>query len=89
VGMLSQVISFLINIFKGKINVHSISDTFGSHVLTRQIREFDTFRVSSELRHSPSARCAIAANDVYRFLGLKIKSFLRTLSRYEKLDSLS
>jgi hypothetical protein len=55
---------FLINIFKGKINCHSNMDTVGIRVLTRQVREFSTFSVSSALRHSPSARCVIAANDM-------------------------
>jgi hypothetical protein len=33
-------------------------------VPTRQMREFSTFSVISALRHSPSARCASAANDI-------------------------
>jgi hypothetical protein len=53
---------FLINVFKGKINCHSIMDTVGIRVPTRKIREFPTFSVNSALRHSPSARCVIAAN---------------------------
>jgi hypothetical protein len=39
-------------------------DTVGIRVPTRQIREFSTFSVSSALRHSPSARSVIAANDM-------------------------
>jgi hypothetical protein len=58
---------FLINVFKGKINCPSILDTVGIRVPTRQIREFSTFSVSSALKHSPSARCVIAANDVCRY----------------------
>jgi len=58
---------FLINVFKGKINCHSILDTVGIRAPTRQIREFSTFSVSSALRHSPSARCVTAANDACRF----------------------
>jgi hypothetical protein len=44
---------FLINVFEGKINCHSIMDTVGIRVPTRQIREFSTFSVSSALRNSP------------------------------------
>jgi hypothetical protein len=61
---------FLINVFKGKINYRSIMDTISIRVPTRQIREFSTFSVSSALRHSPSARCAIVANDICRFLDI-------------------
>jgi hypothetical protein len=39
-------------------------------VPTRQIREFSTFSVSSALKHSPSARCVIAAKDVCRYLDI-------------------
>jgi hypothetical protein len=49
-------------------NCHSFMDTVGICVRTGQIREFPTFNASSALRHSPSARCAIAANDVCIFL---------------------
>jgi hypothetical protein len=42
-------------------------DTVGIRVPTRQIREFYTFSVSSAVRHSPSARCIIAANDMQIF----------------------
>jgi hypothetical protein len=78
---------FLINAFKGKINCHSIMDTIGIRVSTRQIRVFLTFTVSGALRHSPSATCVIAANDICRFL-TKTLSPLRTPSRYEKLKSI-
>jgi hypothetical protein len=76
---------FLINIFKGKINFHSIMDTVGIRVATRQMTEFSTFSVSSVLSRSPSARCVIAANDIRKFLDLflaKTLSPLRTISRY-------
>jgi hypothetical protein len=36
---------FLINVFKGKINYHSIMDTVGIRVPTRQIGGFSTFSV--------------------------------------------
>jgi hypothetical protein len=39
-------------------------NTVGIRVPTRQIRELSTFILSSALRHSPSARCVIAANDI-------------------------
>jgi hypothetical protein len=39
-------------------------DTVGIRVPTRQIRYFSTFSVSNALRHSPSVRCASAANDI-------------------------
>jgi hypothetical protein len=55
---------FLINVFKGKINCHSITVTVGIRMPTRQIREFSTFSVNNALIHRPSARCAIAANDI-------------------------
>jgi hypothetical protein len=61
---------FFINIFKGKINCHSIMDTVGIRVPTRQIRECSTFSVNSVQRHIPSARCVIAANDICRFLDI-------------------
>jgi hypothetical protein len=77
---------FLINVLKGKINRHSIMTTVGIRVPTRQIREFSTFSESSALRHSPSARCVIAANEICRFLdifGKKIVSFEDTFSILE------
>jgi hypothetical protein len=61
---------FLINVFKGKINCPSILGTVGIRVLTRQIREFSTFSVSSALKHTPSARCVIAANGVCRYMDI-------------------
>jgi hypothetical protein len=45
-------------------------DTVGIRVPTRQIRDFSTFIVSSALRHSPSIRCASAANDICRLLDI-------------------
>jgi hypothetical protein len=44
-------------------------DTVGIRVPTRQI-DVSTFSVSSALRHSPSARCASAANDICRLLDI-------------------
>jgi hypothetical protein len=70
---------FLINVFKGKINCPSIFDTAGIRLPTRQIREFSTFSVSSALKHSPSARCVIAANDVCRYLDIFQKKTISTL----------
>jgi hypothetical protein len=57
-------------------------DTDGIHVSTRQIREFSTFNMSSALRHSPSATCVIAANDIADFWTFLAKtlSHLRTPS---------
>jgi hypothetical protein len=66
-------LSFII-IFKGKMNCHSIMDTVGICVPTRQIREFSTFSVNSALRHSPSARCVIAVNYICRFLDIFSKN---------------
>jgi hypothetical protein len=60
---------FIINVFKGKINCHSTMDTVDIRVPTRKIRECSTFSVSSALRHSPSSRRVIAANDICRFFG--------------------
>jgi hypothetical protein len=42
---------FLMIAFKGKINCHSILDTVGISVPTRQIREFSTFSMSSALKY--------------------------------------
>jgi hypothetical protein len=53
-------------------------DTVGIRAPTMQIREFSTFSMSSALRHGPSVRCAIAANDIQiseYFLGKHIVSF--------------
>jgi hypothetical protein len=46
-----------------------------------------TFSVSSVLRHSPSARCVIDANNICRLLDIFIKTIspLRILHRYVKL----
>jgi hypothetical protein len=65
---------FLINVFKGKINCPSILDTVGVRVPTRKITEFSTFSVSSALKHNPSARCVIAANDVCRYFDILHKN---------------
>jgi hypothetical protein len=75
---------FLINVFKGKINCHSIMDLLVPRVPGRKIREFYTFSVSCALRNSPPARCVIAAfeiGDFWIFLA-KTSSFFRTPSRY-------
>jgi hypothetical protein len=61
-------------------------DTVGIRVPTRQIRELYTFSMSSALRNSPSARCAIAAKEICRFLdifGKNIVSFEDTFSTLE------
>jgi hypothetical protein len=60
---------FLINVFKGKTNCCSILDNVGIRMPTRQI-EFSTFTVSSELKHSPSARCVIDTKDIRRFFDI-------------------
>jgi hypothetical protein len=49
-------------VFKGKINCYLIMDIVGIREPARQI-EFFTLNVSGALRHSPSTRCVIAAND--------------------------
>jgi hypothetical protein len=65
-------------------------DTVGIRVPTRQIRDFSTFSVSSALRHSPSVRCASAANDYVDFWIYLAKTLspLRTLSVLEKVTRL-
>jgi hypothetical protein len=75
---------FLINVFKSIINFHSIMDTVGIRMSTRQIREFSTFSVSKVLRNSPSARCVIPSCDIRRFSRYLAKTMspLRTLSLY-------
>jgi hypothetical protein len=62
-------------------------DSVGIRGPTRKMKEFFTFSVSSALRHSPSARCVIAANDMQIFghFWQKKLSPLRTLSRYEEM----
>jgi hypothetical protein len=80
---------FLISVFKGKFNCHPIVDTISIHKPTRQIREFSIFSVSSALRHSYSARCIIAANEICRFLDIfakKIVSFEDTFSILESIQ---
>jgi hypothetical protein len=79
---------FLVKVFLRQINCPSITDTAAIHVPTRQIREFCTFIASSALRHGPSARCVIAANEVCRFLdgfGKKVVSFEDTSSIRENI----
>jgi hypothetical protein len=84
-------VMFLINVFKGKINSHSIVDTVDIRVPTRQIREFSTFSVSRALRHSPTARFAVIQNDVCWFIFFFFAFLIETmyvltiLSRHEKL----
>jgi hypothetical protein len=65
-----------IDVFKGKINCHSIKDTLGVRVPTRQMREFSTFGGSSVLSHSTSARCVSAANDICIVLFIFSKNFV-------------
>jgi hypothetical protein len=58
-------------------------------VTTRQTKVFSTSAVSSALRHSPSPRCIIAANDICRFLDILSKynvSFDDTLDTGKCLD---
>jgi hypothetical protein len=47
------------------IILYYIIDTFGIHIPLLQIREFSTFKVSCELWHSLSPRCAITANGTH------------------------
>jgi hypothetical protein len=64
-------------------------DIVGIRVLTRQITEFSTFSVSTALRHSTSASCVIAANEICRFLdifGKTIASFEGTFSMLEGIQ---
>jgi hypothetical protein len=57
-------------------------DTVGIRVPTT---EFSTFKVSSALKHSPSAICITDVNYICRFLDFsaKTKSPLRTLARHQ------
>jgi hypothetical protein len=50
--------------------------TTGIRVPTKQIQEFSTFNVSSALRHSPSARYVIAADEICRSLEIFDKSLV-------------
>jgi hypothetical protein len=49
-------------------------DTAGIRMPTRHIRGFSNFSVSSALRHSPSTRYGIAANDICQFLDIFSKN---------------
>jgi hypothetical protein len=63
-------------------------DAVDIHVPTRQIREFSTFSMSCALRHNPSARGTVAANDICRFLDIFNKnsvSFEDTFSIQESV----
>jgi hypothetical protein len=57
-------------------------DTVGICVPTGQEREFSTFSMSSALRHSSSAQCAIAANEIHGFLDI----FSKNIFSFECLD---
>jgi hypothetical protein len=61
---------FLVNVFTNKINCCSIMDTVGLHIPVKQIRDFSTFRVKNVSRLSPSTRCIIAANSIFRSLDI-------------------
>jgi hypothetical protein len=58
---------FLIDVFKGKINCHSITDTVGIRVSARQIRESSICNVNSAQGHWSTARRVTAGNDVQIF----------------------
>jgi hypothetical protein len=67
------------------INCHSIVSAVGIRVPPRKLREFSAFSVSSALRRSRSARCAVVANGMQTFGHFQQKlSHLRALSRLEK-----
>jgi hypothetical protein len=53
---------------------HSVLDTVGICVAARYIRKFYTFSINSALRHSASARCTIAVNDVCKLLDIFSKN---------------
>jgi hypothetical protein len=77
---------FLINIFKGKMSCHFNMDTFYSCAHKASKRIF-CFSVSSD---SPSARCAIAENDMQVFGHFYQKqSPVRILSGEEKMFRLN
>jgi hypothetical protein len=61
---------FRVNVFKNKINSYSIMDTVGLHIPAKQIRDFSTFRVRNVSTLSPSTRCVIAANSIWRSLDI-------------------
>jgi hypothetical protein len=65
-------------------------DSVGIHMPTRKIREFSTSSMSNALRHSPSARCVTAANDM-QILGTFLAKALslRTPFRCNKACRLS
>jgi hypothetical protein len=67
---------FLINIFKDKINCHSIMDTWYScaHKANKRIFCFQHEQCTIILQHSPSARCVIAANYIEKELEKLIPS---------------
>jgi hypothetical protein len=59
---------FLFEVFKGKVNCHSIMDSL--HIPSELIGTFPILLEAVVLRASPSARCAGAANTVYQFVFL-------------------
>jgi hypothetical protein len=62
-------------------------DAVDIRVPTGQIREFSIFSVSIALRHSPSARCVIAANDTSRFLDIFSKNIISFEDTFSKGES--
>jgi hypothetical protein len=62
-------------------------DTVGIRVPTRQIRGFSTFSENSTLRHSPSARCVIAANDICKCLEIFSKNSVSFEDAFSILES--
>jgi hypothetical protein len=51
-------------IIEGKISRHSVMDTVSLHVLTKLIRDFSDFTVSSCVLFHSLARCANTTNNI-------------------------
>jgi hypothetical protein len=55
---------------RAKFNCYSSMDTIGIYVPAMQIREFRTFNVNIALRHGPSTKCIVSANDICSLLDI-------------------
>jgi hypothetical protein len=60
----------IFNIFKVKIDCHSIMDTFSLRVHTKLIREFPIFTKSSSVRSNPSAEYISPGRSMCQFIGV-------------------
>jgi hypothetical protein len=62
--------SFLINVFKNKINCCCVMDIVVLRVPTKKIRDFSTYKYSNISWLSLSAKCVTAARIIWRSLDI-------------------